>query len=55
MFAKRLSKIQQQGSRCFTLLGQILIHDQFSMPKVIKDGAEVCGVPVNKVGSRFIL
>lgn len=25
------------------------------MPQVIQDGAEVCGVPVNKVGSRLVL
>lgn len=40
---------------CVTFLSQVLIHDQLSVSKVIQDGAEVCGVPVDKVGSGLIL
>lgn len=38
-----------------TFLCQILVHDQFSMPQIIQDGAKVCGVPVNQVSSCVIL
>jgi len=39
----------------FTFLCQVLIHDQFAVPKVIQDGAEVRGVSIDKVGSRLVL
>ena len=39
----------------FTVLSQVFIHDQFSVAKVVQDGAEVCGVPVDQVGSSLIL
>lgn len=42
-------------SKHLTFLSQIFIHDQFSMPQVIQDGAEVCGVPVDQVGSSLVL
>lgn len=39
----------------FTFLGQVLIHDQLSVPKVVQDGSEVSGVPVDEVGPRLVL
>lgn len=48
-------KVSQQGSKWFTFLSQIFIHDQFSVPQVVQDGAEVRGVPVDQVGSRLVL
>jgi len=38
-----------------TVLRQVFIHDQLPVPKVVKDGSEVRGVPVDQVGPGLVL
>lgn len=38
-----------------TLLGEVLVYDEFAVSQVVGDRTEVRGVSVNKVCSSFIL
>lgn len=45
----------RHGLNCFTFLCKVFVHDQFSVPQIVEDGAKIRRVPVNQVGSRLVL
>ena len=44
-----------RGGREITFFSQVCINDDFPMAQVVEDRGEVSRVPVDKIGSTFIL